>query len=198
MNAAADLVGSKTLKTYGQDINADIAHRAAQNLFIARRDAVIMINDLLAEDIFPDQFFDIIVADEPYGLAWSPKPGIAQDSRFQLGLPPKSDSTFLFIQAMLAKLKPADQGGGIGIFFTNVSTLTSSDSSISALRRKITDLDVLYSVIALPEGLNVRTDIRLYALVFNSKKADAWEGQTQIIDLRARYEITAPDPKSAG
>lgn len=198
LNAAADSVGSKTVKTYGQDINANIAHRAAQNLFIARRDAVIMINDLLAEDIFLEQFFDIIVADAPYGLAWSPKPGMAQDSRFQLGLPPKSDSTFLFIQAMLAKLKPADQGGGIGIFFTNVSTLTSSDSSISAIRRKITDLDVLYSVIALPEGLNVRTDIRLYALVFNSKKANAWEGQTQIIDLRARYEITAPDPKSAG
>jgi hypothetical protein len=195
LNAAADSVEPKTVITYGQDINANIAHRAVQNLFIAGRDASIMIGDLLAEDIFPERFFDIIVADAPYGLAWHPAPDIAQDARFQLGLPPKSDSTFLFIQAMLAKLKPADQGGGIGIFFTNVSTLMSSDSSISALRQKITDLDVLHAVIALPEGLNVRTDIRLYALVFNSKKADTWKGQTQVIDLRARYEDNRSGPE---
>ena len=195
LNATADSAGFKTVKVYGQDINANISHRAAQNLFIAGRDAVIVINDLLTEDRLPDQFFDIVVADAPYGLAWRPTPGIAQDSRFQLGLPPKSDSTFLFIQAMLAKLKPADQGGGIGIFFTNVSTLTSSDSSISALRNKITGLDVLYSIIALPEGLNVRTDIRLYALVFNSNKADTWKGRTQIIDLRALYEDNRSGPE---
>jgi type I restriction enzyme M protein len=195
LNAATDSIESKTVKIYGQDINANIAHRAAQNLFIAGRDATIMIGDLFAEDIFPERFFDIMVADAPYGLRWHLTPDIANDTRFQLGLPPKSDSTFLFIQAMLAKLKPADQGGGIGIFFTNVSTLTSSDSSISALRQKITDLDILHAIIALPEGLNVRTDIRLYALVFNSKKADKWKGQTQVIDLRARYEDNRSGPE---
>ena len=195
MNAAADSVEPKTAKIYGQDINANIAHRAAQSLFIAGRDATIVIGDLLAKDIFPEQFFDIIVADAPYGLAWRPTPDIAQDARFRLGLPPKSDSTFLFVQAMLAKLKPAEQGGGIGIFFTNVSTLTSSNSSISTLRRKITELDVLHTLIALPEGLNVRTDIRLYALVFNSKKADTRKCQTQVIDLRARYEDNRSGPE---
>ena len=195
LNAAADSVESKTARMYGQDINSDIAHRAAQNLFIAGRDAAIVIDDLLEEDAFPGQSFDIIVADAPYGMAWHPTSATVRDPRFQLGLPPKSDSTFLFIQAMLAKLKPADQGGGIGIFFTNVSTLTSSNSSISALRKKITDLDVLHAVVALPEGLNVRTDIRLYALVFNSKKADAWEGRTQVVDLRARYEDNHSGPE---
>ena len=195
LNAAADSVQPKTVKLYGQDINVDIARSAAQSLFIAGRDATIMIGDLLTKDLLPERHFDIVVADAPYGLAWHPTSGIAHDVRFRLGLPPKSDSTFLFIQAMLTKLKPAEYGGGIGIFFTNVNTLVSSNSSITALRRKITELDVLQAVIALPEGLNVRTDIRLYALVFNSKKADAWKGQTQVIDLRADYEDNRSGPE---
>jgi len=89
---------------------------------------------------------------------------------------------------MLAKLKQSDAGGGVGVFFTHLNTLMSSKSSLSALRQKVLELDVLHAIVALPEGLNVATGIRLYALVFNSRKPDSWKGRIQVVDLRPLYE----------
>lgn len=185
LNAVADLAGSGA-RVCGQDYNYDVARLAAQNLFIAGRDATIRPGDTLAQDTFPGETYDVVVSDAPYRLSWD-REHYRSYGRFRF-LPPRNDATFLFIQALLAKMRPAEQGGGIGIFFSAVNPLTSTARGYSEIREAIGDLDVLHSVIALPDGLNAVTTIRLFALVFSTRKAADWRGRTKFIDLRGQYE----------
>jgi SAM-dependent methyltransferase len=187
LNAVAELAGNDT-RLCGQDLSYDVARLAAQNLFVAGRDATIRLGDTLKEDAFPGENYDIVVADAPYGVHCD------RQERFQF-TPPRSDATFLFIQALLAKMKPAEEGGGIGIFFSAVNPLTSTSRGYSEIREAISDLDMLHSVIALPDGLNARTNIRLFALVFSTRKATDWRGKTKLIDLRGQYEDNRVGPE---
>lgn len=185
LNAVADLADNDA-RVCGQDLNDNAVRLAAQNLFIAGRDATIRRGNSLEEDTFPGETYDIVVSDAPYGLQWDHERERIYE-RFRL-IPPRNDATFLFIQVLLAKMKSAEQGGGIGIFFSAVNPLTSTTRGYSEIRQAIGDLDVLHSVIALPDGLNAVTTIRLFALVFSTQKAADWRGKTKLIDLRGQYE----------
>jgi SAM-dependent methyltransferase len=192
LNAVADLADNN-VRLCGQDINNDVVRLATQNLFIAGRDAAIRTGNTLQEDTFPSETYDIVVSDAPYGLHWERERDRIY-KRFQL-IPPSNDATFLFIQALLEKMKSAKQGGGIGIFFSAVNPLTSTTQGYSKIREAIGDLDVLHSVIALPDGLNAITTIRLFALIFNTQKAVDWRGKTKLIDLRGQYEDNPLGPE---
>jgi SAM-dependent methyltransferase len=168
LNAVADLADNNA-RVCGQDLSYDVVRLAAQNLFIAGRDATIRPGNTLEEDTFPGETYDIVMSDAPYGLAWN-RERYRVYERFRL-IPPQSDATFLFIQALLAKMKSAEQGSGIGIFFSAVNPLTSTTRGYTEIREAISDLDVLHSIIALPDGLNAVTTIRLFALVFSTQKA---------------------------
>jgi SAM-dependent methyltransferase len=192
LNAVADLADNNA-RVCGQDLNSDVVRLAAQNLFVADRDATIRLGNTLEEDTFPGETYDIVVSDSPYGLAWNGERYKVHE-RFRL-IPPQNDATFLFIQALLAKMKSAEQGGGIGIFFSAVNPLTSTTRGCSEIREAISDLDVLHSVIALPDGLNAVTTIRLFALVFSTQKSADWRGKTKFIDLRGQYEDNRIGPE---
>ena len=192
LNTVADLADNHA-RVCGQDLSYDVVRLAAQNLFIAGRDATIRSGNTLEEDTFPGETYDIVVSDAPYGLAWDRERDRIVE-RFRL-IPPQNDATFLFIQALLAKMKSAEQGGSIGIFFSAVNPLTSTTRGYSEIREAIGDLDVLHSVIALPDGLNAVTTIRLFALVFSTQKAADWRGKTKFVDLRGQYEDNRLGPE---
>ena len=177
----------------GQDINPSMLSVARQNLYLAGYEAELKCEDVLAEDAFGGQTFDLVLADAPLGLRWTSQPGRGVDDRFRFGL--SSDASLLFLQALLTKVKSAEMGGGLAIMFVGEGSLFAGGSGGHTIRKAITDLDLLQAVIALPNGLNVAAGVRLSALVLNTAKSKAWRGKTQLIDLRGKFEESAFGPE---
>ncbi|MCA1702724.1 MAG: SAM-dependent methyltransferase, partial [Actinobacteria bacterium] len=103
----------------------------------------------------------------------------------------------LFLQTMLAKRKPPEEGGSrIAIIF-NGSPLFSgaAGSGPSNIRKWILDNDWLEAIVALPEQLFYNTGIATYVWVLTNHKAPARTGRVQLIDARELWE---PMPKSLG
>ncbi|MCA1708360.1 MAG: SAM-dependent methyltransferase, partial [Actinobacteria bacterium] len=111
--------------------------------------------------------------------------------------PPKSDGALLFLQTMLAKRKPPEEGGSrIAIIF-NGSPLFSggAGSGPSNIRKWILDNDWLEAIVALPEQLFYNTGIATYVWVLTNNKVPERGGTVQLIDARDLWE---PMPKSLG
>src|SRR5207302_9300938 len=63
--------------------------------------------------------FDYLLANPPFGVEWKSVERAVKDERerlgfsgrFGAGLPAINDGSFLFLQHMISKMKPADEGG---------------------------------------------------------------------------------------
>ena len=74
-----------------------------------------------------------MLSNPPFGVTWGGKDGYEkeakklQKTRYQSGMPRVNDGALLFLQTMLAKMKPVGQGGSrIAIIF-NGSPLSNGD-----------------------------------------------------------------------
>jgi type I restriction enzyme M protein len=112
-------------------------------------------------------------------------------------MPRSNDGAFLFLQTMLAKMKPAEQGGSkIAIVF-NGSPLSNGDcgSGESEIRRWIIENDWLDAIVMLPDQLFYNTGIFTYIWLLTNNKPDSHKNKVKIIDAREQYE---KEPKSFG
>jgi type I restriction enzyme M protein len=112
-------------------------------------------------------------------------------------MPRSNDGALLFLQTMLAKMKPAEQGGSkIAIVF-NGSPLSNGDcgSGESEIRRWIIENDWLDAIVMLPDQLFYNTGIFTYIWLLTNNKPDSHQRQVKIIDAREQYE---KEPKSFG
>jgi len=99
--------------------------------------------------------FDFMLSNPPFGVTWGGKDGYEkearkyQSSRYHAGMPRTNDGALLFLQTMLAKMKPVNQGGSsrIAIIF-NGSPLSNGDcgSGESEIRRWILENDWLDAI----------------------------------------------------
>ena len=74
----------------------------------------IMFGDTLTDDKFPDILFDYQLSNPPYGKNWKKQKSAVEDEaalgfkgRFGAGLPSIDDGAMLFLQHVVAKMKPA-------------------------------------------------------------------------------------------
>ena len=84
------------------------------------------------------------------------------------GLPRISDGSFLFLQHMISKMKPVEEGGSrIAIVF-NGSPLFTGDagSGESEIRRWIIENDWLDAIVALPDQMFYNTGISTYIFLY--------------------------------
>lgn len=112
-------------------------------------------------------------------------------------MPRTNDGALLFLQTMLAKMKPVDQGGSrIAIIF-NGSPLSNGDcgSGESEIRRWILENDWLDAIVMLPDQLFYNTGIFTYVWLLTNNKPPSHKGRVMIIDARQQYE---KEPKSFG
>ena len=111
---------------------------------------------------------------------------LGYDGRFGAGLPRINDGSLLFLQHMLAKMQPADEGGSRLAIVFNGSPLFTGDagSGESNIRRWIIENDWLEAIVALPDQLFYNTGISTYIWVLTNRKEPDRKGKVQLIDGR--------------
>lgn len=195
------------LVLFGQELNPESwAICRAEMLLKGQDPSRIAPGSTLSDDGNGTGRFNFMLANPPFGVDWSKdhddvvaeKDAAGFGGRFGAGVPRKSDGALLFLQTMLAKMKPADEDGGsrIAIIF-NASPLFAGDagSGESEIRRWIIENDWLEAVVALPEQLFYNTGISTYLWVLTDNKSEERRGKVQLIDARQLWE---PMPKSLG
>jgi type I restriction enzyme M protein len=158
----------------------------------------IVYGNSFSNDGFPSRTFDYMLSNPPFGVSWNKVEEVVKKEheeqgdagRFAAGTPRKSDGAFLFLQHMLSKMKPPEDGGSrLGIVFNGSPLFTGGpNSGESAIRRWIIENDWLDGIIALPENLFYNTGIPTFILVLSNRKPEQREGKIQLIDAREMYD----------
>jgi type I restriction enzyme M protein len=147
--------------------------------------------------------FDFMLSNPPFGVTWGGKDGYETEARklkktrYQAGMPRTNDGALLFLQTMLAKMKPLEKGGSrIAIIF-NGSPLSNGDcgSGESEIRRWILENDWLDAIVMLPDQLFYNTGIFTYIWLLRNAKPETHLGRVMLIDARQQFE---KEPKSFG
>ena len=138
------------------------------------------------------------LANPPFGVEWkvSEKDVKAEaeqlgfKGRYGAGLPRINDGSFLFLQHMISKMKPVEEGGSrIAIVFNGSPLFTgAAGSGESEIRRWIIENDWLEAVVALPDNLFYNTGISTYFWIVTNRKSAERRGKVQLIDARDKFE----------
>lgn len=151
----------------------------------------------------PNHKFDYMLSNPPFGVTWGGKDGYEkearqyQSTRYIAGMPRSNDGALLFLQTMLAKMKPKEQGGSrIAIIF-NGSPLSNGDcgSGESEIRRWILENDWLDAIVMLPDQLFYNTGIFTYIWLLTNNKPASHQRRVMLIDARQQFD---KEPKSFG
>ena len=180
------------LEVFGQELNDESYAICKSDMMIKGQKAVnIKFGNSFTIDGFPDEKFDYMLANPPFGVEWKKvqkevkkeheKKGYG--GRFGAGLPRISDGSFLFLQHMISKMKPTDGGSRLAIVFNGSPLFTgSAGSGESEIRRWIIENDMLEAVVALPDQLFYNTGILTYFWVCTNRKEPKRKGKVQLVN----------------
>lgn len=184
-----------TLEVFGQELNPETYATCRADMMLKGQDAShIVFGNSFSEDGFEGDTFDYLLANPPFGVEWKKVEKAVKDEaatkgfagRFGAGLPRINDGSFLFLQHMIAKMRPADQGGSrLAIVFNGSPLFTgAAGSGESEIRRWIIENDWLDAVVALPDQLFYNTGISTYFWIVTNRKTPERRGTVQLIDAR--------------
>ncbi len=188
-----------TVKVFGQDYNPRSYAVAASDLLIkGHKDGQVVLGNTLTEDPFPDQRFDYLLANPPFGVDWkAEKKTIDRWPNFRGysgKLPRINDGALLFLLYMMSKFqdyKKGDRdkpGSRTAVVFNGSPLFTGgAGSGESEIRRWIIGRDQLEAIVALPEQMFYNTGIGTFIWVVTNRKAEHRKGKIQLIDARERY-----------
>ena len=189
---------------FGQDHNDEAWAVCKSDMLIKGGNAEnIILGDTFRADHYQFQpdgakwTFDYMLANPPFGVEWKQQERdirqeadmLGFDGRFGAGLPRINDGSLLFLQHMLSKMQPVDDGGTggsrIAIVF-NGSPLFTGDagSGESNIRRWIIENDWLETIVGLPDQLFYNTGISTYIWILTNRKEERRRGKVQLIDGR--------------
>ncbi len=190
---------------YGQDLNDDAWAVCKADMLIKGANAEnIVRGDTFTRDGYTDDSdgrpttFDYMLANPPFGVEWKQqkqaiereRDTLGDQGRFGAGLPRINDGSLLFLQHMLSKMQPVDEGGSrIAIVF-NGSPLFTGDAGggESNIRQWIIEHDWLEAIVALPDQLFYNTGISTYIWVLTNRKEERRRGKVQLIDGRQFFQ----------
>ena len=190
------------LALFGQEYNGESWAICCSDMLIKDEDtANIVLGDTLGDgktrDGFEGMRFHYLMANPPFGVEWKDQKAVIErehktmgfSARFGAGLPAINDGSLLFLQHMMSKMHPYEEGdenqpgSKIAIVF-NGSPLFSGDagSGPSNIRRWIIENDWLDSIVALPDQLFYNTGIFTYIWLVTNRKPPERRGKVQLID----------------
>ena len=168
------------ISVYGQDSNPTTWKLAQMNLAIRGIDADLgkFNADTFFNDCHPTMRADYIMANPPFNLSDWGADKLADDVRWQYGMPPSGNANFAWLQHMIYHLAP---NGRIGMVLANGS-LSSQSGGEGEIRGRIIEADLVDCIIAMPTQLFYTTQIPV-SLWFLSKNKKQ-KGKTLFIDAR--------------
>jgi len=187
------------LEAYGQELNPETYAVCRSDMMLKGQNAShIVLGNSFSEDGFVGQHFDYLLANPPFGVEWKKVERAVRDEhdskgfagRFGAGLPRINDGSFLFLQHMISKMKPAEQGGSrLAIVFNGSPLFTgAAGSGESEIRRWIIENDWLEAVVALPDQLFYNTGISTYFWVVTNRKSPERRSKVQLVDARGLWQ----------
>jgi type I restriction enzyme M protein len=186
------------LEVFGQELNDETYAVCRSDMMLKGQDAShIVRGNSFTEDGHKGSRFDYLLANPPFGVEWKKyEAAIRAEAelegfagRFGAGLPRINDGSFLFLQHMISKMKPAGEGGSrLAIVFNGSPLFTgAAGSGESEIRRWIIENDWLEAIVALPDQLFYNTGISTYIWVVTNRKAAERRGKVQLIDARDQW-----------
>jgi type I restriction enzyme M protein len=183
------------LEVFGQELNEETYAICRSDMMLKGQDAShIVQGNSFDDDGHRGRTFDYMLANPPFGVEWKSVEREVKDEyatlgfrgRFGAGLPPINDGSFLFLQHMISKMKPVDEGGSrLAIVFNGSPLFTgAAGSGPSEIRRWIIENDWLEAVVALPDQLFYNTGISTYFWVVTNRKSTERRGKVQLVDAR--------------
>ncbi|HDN9023788.1 type I restriction-modification system subunit M [Aeromonas jandaei] len=191
------------LATFGQELNPESFAICKADMLIKGQDiSNIKLGNTLSDDQLQLEKFDYCLSNPPFGVDWKKVEKQVRDEhllkghsgRFGAGLPRVSDGSLLFLQHLIAKMKP--EGARIGIILNGSPLFTGgAGSGESEIRRYILEHDLLDTLVALPTDMFYNTGIATYIWVLSNHKPAERKGKVLLINAS---DMHSPMRKSLG
>jgi type I restriction enzyme M protein len=190
---------SARLNLYGQELN-DESYAICKADMLIRGQPVenIVAGNTLSEDGHAARKFDYMLSNPPFGVEWKKVEKFVRkeheekgfDGRFGSGLPRVSDGSMLFLLHLVAKMRPAVDGGSrFGIVLNGSPLFTGgAGSGESEIRRYLLENDLVEAIIGLPTDMFYNTGIGTYIWIISNKKPDDRKDWLQLIDASSFWQ----------
>ena len=187
------------LVMYGQELNPESYAICKADMLIKGQDvANIVFGNTLSADGLPGKRFDYALSNPPFGVEWKKIEAeirheaehLGHNGRFGPGLPRVSDGSLLFLLHLLAKMRPAAEGGSrFGIVLNGSPLFTGgAGSGESEIRRHLLENDLVEAIVGLPTDMFYNTGIATYVWIVSNRKPAARRGKVQLIDASAFWQ----------
>ncbi len=195
----ASLNPDARLVMYGQELNPESYAICKADMLIKGQDiANIIFGNTLSADGLSGKVFDYALSNPPFGVEWKKiETTIRKEAeqrgyngRFGPGLPRVSDGSLLFLLHLIAKMRPAVDGGSrFGIVLNGSPLFTGgAGSGESEIRRYVLENDLIEAIIALPTDMFYNTGISTYVWIVSNRKPQARKGNVQLIDASSFWQ----------
>ena len=187
------------LVMYGQELNPESYAICKADMLIKGQDiANIIFGNTLSADGLPAKVFDYSLSNPPFGVEWKKIEAVIRkeaeqqgyNGRFGPGLPRVSDGSLLFLLHLIAKMRPAVDGGSrFGIVLNGSPLFTGgAGSGESEIRRYVLENDLVEAIIALPTDMFYNTGISTYVWIVSNRKPAIRKGRVQLIDASGFWQ----------
>ena len=180
------------VELFGQEINGKSFGICKSDMLVTGHDPEqIAFGNTLTHDAHKGKRFHYMLCNPPYGVDWKKYQDpikdeaerLGTDGRFGAGLPRISDGQLLFLQHMIAKMRPDEAGSRIGIVMNGSPLFTGgAGSGESEIRRWMLENDWVEAIVALPTDLFYNTGIQTYVWLLTNRKERVRRGKVQLID----------------
>ena len=183
---------------FGQELNPEIYAICKADMLMKGENSDNIKGPIstLSHDQFPNNRFDYILSNPPYGMKWEgDEEEVTKEAekgfngRFGAGLPRINDGQLLFLEHMASKMKVNREKSRIAAI-TNGSPLFTGDagSGESEIRKWMIGNDYLEAIIALPNQLFYNTGINTYIWILSNQKTTERVGKIQLIDATTFFK----------
>lgn len=187
------------LTMFGQELNDESYAICKADMLIKGQPVEnIVAGNTLSDDGHGGRKFDYMLSNPPFGVEWKKvEKQVRQeheqkgfDGRFGPGLPRVSDGSMLFLMHLLAKMRPAKDGGSrFGIVLNGSPLFTGgAGSGESEIRRYVLENDLVEAIVGLPTEMFYNTGISTYIWVLSNRKPEDRRGYVQLIDASGMWQ----------
>ena len=186
---------------FGQELNGESWAICQADMLMSDQPGTVAFGNSFSDDAYgagsSRKNFDYMLANPPFGVEWKKVKEEVEDEaelghagRFGAGLPRINDGSFLFLQHMLHKMVPRDDGGSrLAIVFNGSPLFTgAAESGESRIRQWILEMDYLEGIVALPDQLFYNTGISTYFWILSNRKRPALKDKVVLLDARDQWE----------